>query len=120
VFNARADASEPFRPVTAEQLAAFDQASFGGFHGDGPVVRCSFFVRAAEAVWGSRNLPEGNITQEDVDGGVRFIVETTAVTVVARFVAGLGGAARPETPQLAELVAAIAREALANATAGPG
>lgn len=116
VSFAQLDASEPFRSVTPEELAAFDQASFGGFHEDGPVVRCAFFVRQPEAAWVARNLPEGRVTQEEDKDGVRFVVETTAVTLVARFVAGLGGAARPETPALAERVAAIAREALANAT----
>ncbi len=113
------DRGEPFRHVMPEELAAFDSESFGSFHEDGPVVRCAFFVRQAEAAWVARNLPEGRVTQEEEKDGVRFVVETTAVTLVARFVASLGAAARPETPALAEQVAAIARDAFANATGQP-
>jgi predicted DNA-binding transcriptional regulator YafY len=115
ISDARLDTGEPFQSTTAKQLATFEGESLGGFHEPGPAVACAFFVRDEEAAWVARNLPEGRITQEQRPGGVRFCIETTAVTLLARFVVGLGAAARPETPLLAEEVAAIARAALSNA-----
>lgn len=115
VSEARLDLGEPFRPTTPAALARLDRESFGGFRDVGPVVRCAFFVRDPEAYWVSRNLPDDNIVVEDVPGGSRFTVETAGVIVLARFVAGLGEVARPETNELAFEVRAIARAALANA-----
>lgn len=119
VSDARLDQSEPFRPVTAEELAAFERQSFDGFHEQkNPPTKCSFVVREADAAWVSRSLPEGgSVSEEDLGSdGVRFSIETTAVSALARFVVGLGAAARPETKLLADEVASIARAALANAT----
>lgn len=116
VLDARLDLGERFRPVTKEALAKFDAESFGGFRDEGPSVACAFFVRDPEAAWVAKNLPDERIERETVKGGARFTVKTNAVTVLARYVAGLGEVARPETPELRAEVAAIARAALANAT----
>ena len=115
VQDARLDRSEKTRAVDAEALRRFEEESFGGFHHDGPPVRCAFVVREPESAWVARNLPDDRIVQETVTGGVRFHVETASVDVLARFVVGLGGAARIETPDLADAVATLARGALANA-----
>ena len=115
VSEARADAKEGFREAMKEDLDRFDRESFGGFHTDGPVVSCAFVVRDEEAAWVARNLPEGTITREHRPGGVLFRVETSAVSALARYVVGLGAAATPETPELAEQVRALATGALANA-----
>lgn len=112
VLEARIDPSEPFRTVNQASLERFERESFGGFHDEGPVTPCAFFVRDAEAAWVTRNLPEGAVKQEKRPGGVRFSVETTAVGVLARFVVGLGEAAKPETPELIAQVRTIARGAL--------
>ena len=117
VLHAKLDQGEPFRKATAAALAQFDRESFGGYRDDGPIVRCAFFVRDPEASWVEKNLPDDNIEHEPARGGTRFFVETAGVVVLARYVAGLGEVARPETPELAEEVATIARAALANATA---
>ena len=116
VSLAKLDHGEPFRKATAAALAKFDRESFGGYRDDGPIVRCAFFVRDPEAAWVEKNLPDDTIEHEPVQGGMRFFVDTAAVVVLARYVAGLGEVARPETPELAAEVAAIARAALANAT----
>lgn len=114
VSDARLDPAEPFRSATKKELDRFDRESFGGFHADGPVVSCAFVVRDEEAAWVARNLPEGTIAQERRERGVLFRVETTAVSALARYVVGLGAAATPETPELAEQVRALATGALAN------
>lgn len=51
---------------------------------------------------------------EEVPGGIRVSVETTALPRLARFVVGLGGAAKPLTPELEAEVAALAQAALAS------
>ncbi len=114
VSDARTDGNEPYRKTTKETLAKFDRESFGNFHSEGPVVKCAFLVRESEAAWVKGNLPEGTIAQERRDDGVLFRVETTAVGALARFVVGLGAAAKAETPELADEVRALARGALAN------
>lgn len=117
VLDAALDPREPFRLATADALATFDSESFGGFRDDGPLVSCVFFVRDPEAAWVAKNLPDDRIEPEHVAGGIRFSIETTAVAVLARFVAGLGEVARPESRELAEEVLSIASAAAANAAA---
>ena len=76
-------------------------------------------VRDPESAWVARNLPDDRIAHEAVSGGMRFQIETSALTMLARFVVGLGDAARPETTELADAVANLARGALANAMLMP-
>jgi predicted DNA-binding transcriptional regulator YafY len=114
VSFARLDRAERFREQTPEKVAAFERDTVGGFHEPGAPVNCVFFVRQPEAAWVKRNLLRG-MKQEPVDGGIRVSIETAAVHVVARFVAQLGEAARPETRELRQCVAKIARGALKNA-----
>jgi predicted DNA-binding transcriptional regulator YafY len=116
VLDAKLDAGEPFRPATAAALAKFDRESFGGYHDVGPLTPCAFFVRDPESAWVLKNLPDENIEHAPVPGGLRFSVETTAVATLARFIAGLGEVARPETPELSAEIRAIARAALTNAS----
>ncbi|HEY8080100.1 MAG TPA: WYL domain-containing protein [Labilithrix sp.] len=115
VLDAKLDAAQTFREVDADALARFDAESLGAFHADAAPVRCAFFVRDPEAAWVGRNLPDERIAQEPASGGARFSIETTATTQLARFVVGLGEAAKPETPELAAEVARLAAGALANA-----
>ena len=58
-----------------------------------------------------KNLLDGMSVERSEDG-IRVTVTTSALTVVARFVVGLGAAAIPETPALAREVAVLARGAL--------
>jgi len=116
VLEARLDPGEKLRSATAKEIRLFEQETFGGFRHPGPVFRCVFVVHDPDSAWVARNLPDDRIEHETVTGGMRFSIETSAVEHLARFVTGLGGAAKAETPELAEAVATLARGALANAT----
>lgn len=113
VSNARLDRAEAFRDHDPVKVAAFERATVGGFHEEGPPVRCTFVVRQPEAAWVKRNLLRG-MKHEAADDGIRVTIETAAIHVVARFVVQLGQAARAETAELALRVSAIARGALQN------
>lgn len=115
VLDVKPAPGEPHRSATAAAITKFDRESFGGYRDVGPVVRCAFWVRDPEAVWVAKNLPDANIASEPAPGGTRFSIETAAVSALARFVAGLGEIARPETPELKSEIRTIARAALANA-----
>jgi predicted DNA-binding transcriptional regulator YafY len=116
--DARLDPTQAFLSVDPKALDRFERESLGGFHEEGPVVACAFFVRDAEASWVARNLPEGSVRQQRSKDGVFFHFETTAVSQLARFVVGLGEAARPSTPDLTRAVAELARGSLANTGEG--
>ena len=49
---------------------------------------------------------------EEVPGGIRVTVETSAPKRLARFVVGLGTSAKPLTPELEAEVATLAKGAL--------
>ncbi len=115
VLDVRMDKAEAFRDVTQAALDELDQGSLGGFRQAGPKVACAFFVRDPEAAWVARNLPDEQIKHASADGGTRFTVVTPGVELLARYVAGLGAAARAETGELAAAVEKIARGALENA-----
>jgi predicted DNA-binding transcriptional regulator YafY len=119
ISDARIDLTEAFRPVPADEVTRFQAESFGGFREAGPLVHCAFVVRDPESVWVAKNLPDHRITAEAAPGGTRFSIDTTAVVVLARFVVGLGDAARAETPELAQNVIAIAEGALKSAREAP-
>jgi len=114
VSHARFDRSEPYRDQDPEKIAAVERNTIGGFHEEGPPVTCTFFVRQPEAAWVKRNLLRG-MKYEAATNGIRVSIDTAAVHVVARFVVQLGEAARAETPELAQRVAAIAQGALKSA-----
>jgi predicted DNA-binding transcriptional regulator YafY len=119
VLHARLDAQEPFRVVDDWALEAYMSESLDGFHEGSPAETHSFLVRNPEARWVKKNLVPGMVS-ERAGEGIRVTVTTSALTVVARFVVGLGAAATPETPVLAREVAALARGALqAIEAAGP-
>jgi predicted DNA-binding transcriptional regulator YafY len=114
VVEARVVRDGFFQTCDGDELGAFIAASVDGFHGDGPVCRCVFFVRDPEARWVEGNLPVRGARIERVAGGIRVEVETAGVVVLARFVVGLGGAARAEDVLLRRVVERLAREALAS------
>jgi len=111
ITGARLDANEPFRDGLASSVAAFRAASLDGFKGAGPTSTCSFLVRAPESRWVANNLLDG-MRAETLPDGLRVHVQTSAVLRLARFVVGLGEAARPEDAALVEAVAELARGAL--------
>jgi predicted DNA-binding transcriptional regulator YafY len=98
-----------------EPQAAVDdmvRVSLDGFYEDGDAAEYRFVVREPEARWVKKNLIDG-MEVVDLDRGIRVQVKTTALPRLARFVVGLGAAATPQTPELAEAVAELARGALA-------
>jgi len=111
VIRARLDDREPYKECAASALAAFRAASIDGYKGAGAPIPCSFFVREPESRWVANNLLEG-MSVESLSDGIRVSVETSAVLRVARFVVGLGAAARPESSALASAVAELAQGAL--------
>lgn len=114
IVRARLDEREPFRECEPSAVAAFCAASLDGYKGDGPATPCSFFVREPESTWVANNLLEG-MAVENLRDGIRVSIETSALLRLARFVVGLGGAARAETAVLAQMVAKIARDVLEQA-----
>jgi predicted DNA-binding transcriptional regulator YafY len=110
VRRAHIDETEPFREAEPGQVNAMLTESVDGFHHGGP-VQCSFVVCEPECAWVEHNLPV-SMTSERVPGGMRFTTTTAGVLRLARFVVGLGVAARVETPELAEYVKDLARGAM--------
>ncbi len=75
-------------------------------------VGCTFYVMNPDARWVARNLPRGPISAEHLAEGIRFSVHTAGIDPLARFVVGLGAAARAETPELQLRVRQLALGAL--------
>lgn len=111
VSDAKLDPREPFRDADPKMVDAHLRASLDGFHDGGPPTKQTFFVSDPDAAWVARNLMEG-MECEEVPGGIRVTLETSAPSRLARFVVGLGAAAKPLTPELGREVAALARGAL--------
>lgn len=120
----RIDNVERAEPATEElplphdegAVSAFLAASVDGFN-DGSETEHVFIVRPPESRWVKRNMPAGMTTDATYPAsrGLRVLARG-GLLVVARFVAGLGGSARAESPALREAVRQLARAALeANA-----
>lgn len=116
VSEAKLDPAEQFRDVAPERIDAHLSASLDGFHDGRPPTKHVFFVREPEARWVARNLIE-EMECEEVTGGIRVTVETSALERLARYVVGLGAAAKPLTSELELAVAALANGALASIVA---
>ncbi|MCC6624955.1 MAG: WYL domain-containing transcriptional regulator [Deltaproteobacteria bacterium] len=112
VADARLDPQEPFRATPAADVEAHIARSTGGFVAQEPVVDHVFEVREPECNWVEKNLPPASATVERVAGGMRVSVRSAALAMLARFVLGLGGAARATTPALREAVRGLALRAL--------
>jgi len=103
-----------YRKHDPDAVREFIEASIDGFHGDGEAKHSTFLVLDPDALWVRHNLLEGMRIDpnESVGRAVRVHCETAGVVRVARFVVGLGAAARAETPELAACVRDLARGAL--------
>lgn len=113
VLRAATDEGEPSRVRDEQDIEAFVGRSVDGYAGTGDVREHAFVVRAPEAFWVQRSLPVGGLVVEHrADGSIRVSVKTAALVPIARFVTGLGEAARSETPDLSALVRRIAEGAL--------
>ena len=109
-----ADGDTPFRAASHEAIHQFCTDSIDGFHGPEETDEHSFFVQHPEAAWVTQNLLPA-MRAEEVDGGIMVTVRTAGSLRVARYVVGLGGAARAETQRLQTLVAELAKGALRRA-----
>jgi len=114
----RLDPETAYRRHDESKVVAYIKESVDGYRGEGEAVECAFVVREPEARWVRLNLLPGmSIDPDDeVTAGVRIRCSTPGVLRVARFVVGLGGAARVETPELAACATDIAKGALEGVT----
>jgi len=111
VSDAKLDEREAFRDADSKVVDAHLRASLDGIHEGGAPAKHVFFVSDPDARWVARNLME-EMQSEEVPGGIRVTLETSAVKRLARFVVGLGAAAKPLTPALESEVASLAKGAL--------
>jgi predicted DNA-binding transcriptional regulator YafY len=116
VSDSKLDPSEPFHRVEADAIDRFLSESLDGFHTGGPPVRHAFFVREPEARWAARNLLD-DMQATEVTGGIHVAVQTAALGRLARYVVGLGDAAKPLTLELQTAVRSLAEGALASISA---
>lgn len=117
IVRGHIDRSTTFVEVEPTQVAQGLAESLDGYR-QMTSVSCVFSVRNPEARWVRRSLPgQGSerFTVEDTNIGVRVTLRTSAVVPLARYVVGLGAAARAETPELAAEVERLARGALHGA-----
>jgi hypothetical protein len=120
VRDARLCAVEPFEAVAEAEVADLLARSIDGWAEDAAPREVSFVVHGEDARWVPGNLPSAGMKVETLGGGIRVRAVTSAMTPLARFVVGLGAAARAETPELAERVEELARGAIARAGRGTG
>jgi predicted DNA-binding transcriptional regulator YafY len=113
VSDAKLDPHEPFRVADSKTVDAHLRASLDGFHEGGLPTKQAFFVSDPDAAWVARNLFDA-MEFEEVPGGIRVTVETSAPKRLARFVVGLGAAAKPLSAELEREVAALAHGALGS------
>jgi predicted DNA-binding transcriptional regulator YafY len=111
VSDASLDPSESFRDADPKTVDAYLRASLDGFHEGGTPAKHAFFVKDPDARWVARNLID-EMACEEVAGGINVAIETSALKRLARFVVGLGPAAKPLTAELEAEVAALAKGAL--------
>jgi hypothetical protein len=120
VSLAKLESAEAYRTCEREQVQAYVDGSVDGFHGEGDAFHSTFIVREPDAHWLRHNLLEGMYIDpnESVRDGIRVHVQSAGIVPVARFVVGLGAAARVETPELAACVRELARGALEGTSNG--
>ena len=111
VTDASVDTVTVFRDAPKAAIDELVAGSLDGYYDPkAKKERHTFFVREPEARWVAKNLLEG-MRVEEGRGGIRVAAETTAVSRLARYVVGLGDAARAETKTLREEVLRLARGA---------
>lgn len=113
---AKLDEREGFREADPKEVDAHLRASLDGYHEGGSPTKQELFVSDPDARWVMRNLMEA-MQAEEVPGGIRVTVETSAPKRLARFVVSLGAAAKPLTPVLEAEVATLAKGALESIAA---
>lgn len=115
IHGAKLELGEDYRDTPRAEAAAFIAASVGNFNANEPVAEHAFLVRRIEGRWVERNLPSTSFRREDVDTEqLRFVVQSSGLLTLARYVLSLGPAARAESPALKALVRALAADVLAS------
>jgi predicted DNA-binding transcriptional regulator YafY len=111
VENAELDRREPFHTVDSEEVTRFIAESLDGFHHAAPAQEHRFVVAEPEARWVVQNLLPG-MRPTPHPGGIHVTTTTAAIERLARFVVGLGSAARAESEDLRLEVLRLAEGAL--------
>ncbi|HQY60365.1 MAG TPA: WYL domain-containing protein [Polyangiaceae bacterium] len=117
VHSAKLEPGAAYRAVEAAVLEPFVAESMDGFRGGGEAVTCEVVIRAAEARWALSHMPYEPKSAVVTAGpeGSRVLLRTAGLEVLARYLVGLGAAARVVSPpELRERVVELAREALAS------
>lgn len=115
VKSARLEAAATFHSCREDELDAFLRESMDGFRSGEGVVTCEFVVRTPEARWALALMPVDPAAAlvTPVENGSDVVLRTSATEVLARFLVGLGGAARVIGPaSLRDRVVALAGESL--------
>ncbi len=111
IQRARLDPNITYTRVDEAVVDEMVAASVSGYRDPIAPVQVAFTVRAPELRWVVDTTPIP-MQAESVAGGLRLSAETAGVMALARFVVGLGAAARAETPELLAAVHELARGAL--------
>lgn len=119
IAAARPSTDTPFVAVDPTEVDGFLATSVSGYRDPSAPVRVSFTVRDPEARWVQDTLPL-DMSSEPVAGGIRLSGDTAGVLALARFVVGLGDAARAETPELLHAVHELASGALTQSSDSAG
>ncbi len=110
-----AGAAPAYRAVDPEALAAYIAESMDGFRGHGAAVTCEVVIRADEARWALAHMPydaDSALVTNEAEGS-RVVLRTAGLEVLARYLVGLGEAARVlSPPELRDRVLHLARGAL--------
>lgn len=115
VLSAALAPAHEFRAVDEAALQHFLCTSIDGFAGSIAPVQCWFVVRLPEARWVRLNLPDQEAFEVTaMNEAWQFRCTTTALDVLARFVAGLGAATKDCSVELREKVVCIAEETLGS------
>lgn len=115
VVGVNTESNETYHEVAEQEVDEVLKASIGGFVTNEPLRELAFVVRSPESRWVRRNLPfsDARIDEDATgSGGIQVQVRTRATIAVARFVVGLGAAARAVSPDLARAVRTLAEGAL--------
>jgi predicted DNA-binding transcriptional regulator YafY len=113
IQSATLNTTTPFTHVPEADVDAFLAGSVSGYRDPTEPVHVAFVVRDPEARWVRDTLPVA-MTIEPMPTGVRLSTRTAGVLSLARFVVGLGDAARAESPELLAAVHDLAAGSLAS------
>lgn len=115
VHGAAIDTGEPFVRVEEGELTRFLRDSMDGYHAGGESLTCELWLRAAESRWVLDHMPyeRGTAIVSFTSDGAHVVLRTAALDVLARYLVGLGDAARAlGPPKLTQRVVELAQASL--------